>query len=128
MRYFKDGNGNLITMYNVVKMYLEFKERGDVDEDFRSYLNDCTSKNGSLTEVAKEDARDVRVETVYYTGNAQHMGNAYWEKVFYLKETIPNAKEVNWDGVNNVIVDEDENRIFQAGGYNKDRGLFCDLY
>lgn len=42
-----------------------------------------------------------------------------------------NYKDVNMFGVNNLAIERTEDgtmRIFQAGGYNRIRGLFCDLY
>lgn len=135
MRYFKTDDGKLLTMYNIVKTYLELKADGDLQdyEDFKTYLGACMSyNNGTLTEISKEDAKDIHVDTFYYGkgnyGTTLCTHKSYCEKQFYLKETIGNAKEVNWDGVNFISVNEDENRIFQASGYTSDRGLFCDLY
>lgn len=135
MRYFATDDGKLLTMYNVVQTYLELKKSGDLTdyEDFPTYLEACMYyNNGILTEISEEDARDIHVDTVYYKeakyGEIQCRGKSYYEKCFYLKETIDNADEVNWEGVNFIIVNEDINHIIQASGYSKDRGLFCDLY
>lgn len=42
-----------------------------------------------------------------------------------------NYKDVKLDGVNNLIIrrnDSGEMKIIQAGGYDKDRGMFVDMY
>ena len=136
MRYFRTDDNKLLTMYDVVKTYLELKSNGNLAdyEDFKTYLGACMYyNNGTLTEISKEDAKDIRVD-VYYYGNAPYgtticgPGKSYYEKQFYVKETIDNAKDINWDGVNFISVIDDENRIFQTSGYTEDRGLFCDLY
>lgn len=135
MRYFKTDDGKLLTMYNIVQTYKELKANGDLQdhEDFKTYLNACMSyNNGSLTEISENDARLIDVDTVYYIegtyGETQCTGKHYKDYIFALKETIDNAKEIKWEGVNGVFLNEDDNRIFQAGGYTRERGLFCDLY
>ena len=52
--------------------------------------------------------------------------NAY---VDYLKAV--NFKDVNMYGVNNLVIKRDDCgnlKIIQAGGYNRMRGLFVDMY
>lgn len=42
-----------------------------------------------------------------------------------------NYKSVNMYGVNNLVINREEDgtmKIIQAGGYNRIRGLFVDLY
>lgn len=42
-----------------------------------------------------------------------------------------NFSEVNLCGVNHLAIHREENgamRIFQASGYNSDRGMFTDMY
>ena len=86
----------------------------------------------ATTEISKNDAQMIDVNTVYYTegkyGELQHFGKKYSDYIFRLKGTVDNAKDIDWEGVNGVWVNEDDNRIFQAGGYTEKRGLFCDLY
>ena len=134
MRFFKTDDLELVTLDNVREIYEELKATGDLqDESFDYYLAACQSyNNGSLTEISETDAKRVDVTTVYYSkgnyGDVQHTGKSYSDYIFRLKELIDNGKEIKWEGVNGVIVDEDENKIFQASGYTYDRGLFCDMY
>lgn len=42
-----------------------------------------------------------------------------------------NYKDINICGVNGLVIERGEDgtmKIIQAGGYNRMRGLFCDLY
>ena len=42
-----------------------------------------------------------------------------------------NYKDVKMYGVNNLVINREADgtmKIIQAGGYNRMRGLFCDLY
>lgn len=46
-------------------------------------------------------------------------------------EKAVNIDEVNLSGVNNLVINREANgsiKIIQAGGYDRERGLFCDLY
>lgn len=76
--------------------------------------------------------RIITVDTVYYIpgryGDAQKTGKHYFDKLSHLKEIVSNASEIDWNGVNFVIINEDENKIFQTSGYTYERGLFNDLY
>ena len=135
MRYFITSNLELITMYNVVHHYKTLKGAGLLREyeNFQQYLNACLSSNGGeLTSISKEDAREISVETFHEVpakyGTALTKTGQYHEPLYFLKRTVTNAKEVRWEGVNYVMIDEEDNHIFQASGYSKDRGLFCDLY
>lgn len=101
--------------------------------NFADFLRHCmVENNGSLKEVTDDDLRWITVDTVYYGpgpfGKIQHRGRHYFERLFRVKEIYANGKEVDFTGVNFIIVNEDDNRIFQASGYTYDRGLFCDLY
>ena len=61
MRYFRTDDNKLLTMYDVVKTYLELKSNGNLAdyEDFKTYLGACMYyNNGTLTEISKEDAKD----------------------------------------------------------------------
>lgn len=105
----------------------------EIYADFNYWLNSClTVNNGSLIEISEEDARIVTVDTVYHTkgryGEISHTGRHYLSRVINLRNEIVNGNKINWDGVNGVIINEDDNIIFQASGYTPDRGLFCDLY
>ena len=135
MRYFKTDDLELVTDEQIKNDYKELKASGDLAdyEDYNYYFQACQSyNNGSLTEIRREDARRISVDTIYHTqgnyGEISHTGKHYTEYIFVLKDTIDNTKEIKWEGVNSVIVNEDENTIFQASGYTKERGLFCDLY
>lgn len=133
MRYFITSNMELLTMYNVVKLWKQLREEGSVTETFHEYLkSSLSSNNGELTEIPKEDAREISVETFHEVpakyGTALTKTGQYHEPLYFLKRTVANAKEVRWEGVNYVMIDEEDNHIFQASGYSKDRGLFCVLY
>ena len=42
-----------------------------------------------------------------------------------------NIQEVNFSGVNNLVINREKDgsfKIIQAGGYDRERGLFVDLY
>lgn len=135
MRYFKTDDLELVTMDRIKLDYADLKASGDLAdyEDFNSYLSACQSyNNGILTEISEDDAKQITVDTVYYTdgkyGEIQHTGKHYYDYIFRLKATVDNAANVKWQGVNGVYINEDSNCIFQASGYTHDRGLFCDLY
>lgn len=134
-KFYKTDDLKLVTREQLEKDFNNLKESGDLAdyEDINVYTEACQSyNNGILTEISAEDAREITVDTVYYTkgnyGEVSHAGKHYTEYVFFLKETIDNASEIKWEGVNSVIINEDDNRIFQASGYTYERGLFCDLY
>lgn len=102
-------------------------------DSFDYWIDSClTANNGSLMEISDEDAMMVSVDTVYYTqgryGEVSHTGKHYLCKVYNLKMETANGLQINWSGVNGVIINEDANEIFQASGYTPERGLFCDLY
>lgn len=133
--FYKTDDLKLVTREQLEKDFNNLKESGDLAdyEDINVYTAACQSyNNGILTKISAEDAREITVDTVYYTqgnyGEISHTGKHYTEYIFVLKDTIDNAKEIKWEGVNNVIVNEDENTIIQASGYTRERGLFCDLY
>jgi len=135
MKFYKTDNFELVTSEQLEKDFNNLKESGDLAdyEDINVYTEACQSyNNGILTEISAEDAKRIGVDTIYHTqgnyGEISHTGKHYTEYIFVLKDTIDNAKEIKWEGVNNVIVNEDENTIIQASGYTRERGLFCDLY
>lgn len=135
MRYFKNEEGELLTLENIRQTYNELKADGDLQdyEDFNYYLQACMYyNNGTLTELSEDDICRIDVTTVYYTegkyGECQHTGKHYSDYIFHLRDEMSNGEEIKWKGVNGVIVNEDDNRIFQASGYTHERGLFCDLY
>lgn len=105
----------------------------EIYADFNYWLNSClTINNGSLMEISDEDAMIVSVDTVYHTqgryGEISHTGKHYLSRIYNLKMETANGHQINWSGVNGVIINEDDSIIFQASGYTQDRGLFCDLY
>lgn len=123
MRYFRDDDFDLVTLDEVKSTYLELKADGDLQnyESFDSYLSACQSyNNGSLTEISVEEAKRICVSTVD--------GRSYSDYMFRLKELTSNGKEVNWVGVNAIILDEEENRIVEARGHSHERKFFCDKY
>lgn len=135
MKFYKTDNFELVTSEQLEKDFNNLKESGDLAdyEDINVYTEACQSyNNGILTEISAEDAKRIGVDTIYHTqgnyGEISHTGKHYTEYIFVLKDTIDNAKEIKWNGVNSVIINEDENTIIQASGYTKERGLFCDLY
>ena len=110
---------------------------GEIDpviyDSFEYWLTSCiTANNGSLLEISDEDAMMVSVDTVYYTqgryGKIAHNGKHYLCRVYNLKRETSNGHQINWSGVNGVIIDEDTNKIFQVSGYTSEKGLFWDLY
>lgn len=110
---------------------------GEIDpviyDSFDYWLKSClTANNGSLLEISDEDAMMVSVNTVYYTqgryGKIAHTGKHYLSRIYNLKRETANGHQINWSGVNGVIINEDTNEIFQASGYTPERGLFCDFY
>ena len=135
MKFYKTDNFELVTSEQLEKDFNNLKESGDLAdyEDINVYTEACQSyNNGILTEISAEDAKRIGVDTIYHTqgnyGEISHTGKHYTEYIFVLKDTIDNAKEIKWNGVNSVIINEDENTIIQASGYTIERGLFCDLY
>ena len=71
----------------------------------------------------------VHVTTVYYDSYMeQHTDDIYMDYIYAIKEMTINGNEVDWDGVNCIVIDEEEPKIIQASGYSENRGLFCDLY
>lgn len=135
MRYFINENLELVTLDEMKKTYDELIETGEItgDEPFDYYLEACQAhNNGSLTEITQDDLKWIEVTTVYYTpgryAEIQHHGKTYGDYLYRLKSSFVNGNAIKWNGVNGVIVNEDDNRIFQASGYTYDRGLFCDLY
>lgn len=109
------------------------------ESDLRKYADACNMAfddfinsaihAGFLTEVPAMEMKMISVETIYHTGQISHKGDEYMDYIYAIKLTSPNGNEVNWDGINHVIInEEDGNKIIQASGYNANRGLFCDLY
>lgn len=52
MRKFRDEEENIITLEELESEYRQLKESGDTEsESFEDYIENCTDKNGMLTEV-----------------------------------------------------------------------------
>ena len=61
MRIFKDERGHIFNNDELVLSYLHLKRKGETEaETYLDYLNNCTSKNGTLTEITKR--KDYRNE------------------------------------------------------------------
>ena len=133
MKYYDTESGKYLDEAELRQEFIVLKRKRETDaENFGQYVNNCCSKNGTLMEIPKADAEIVSVDSYYYTegkyGLVSHKGKSYHAYIFCLKSTVSNGNEIDWNGVNSVILDETENRIFQTSGYTKERGLFCDLY
>lgn len=132
--YYNVDSGEFLTESEIRKEYKAAKASGSTfSESFSAYLSACmTENNGSLIPVTKQDLRWVEITAVYYTEGKfapyQHTDGVYTQQVFFLKRETVNGNAVNWQGVNGVCLDLDEDRIFQASGYTRERGLFCDMY
>ena len=128
-RFFADDEGRIFSLEFLKR---EWKDSED-SRSFGEYIAACMSYNGgTLKEISAEDSQDILVGTYYYTdgkyGPCQHKGREYTEYLYNLKTGTENGNEIDWNGVNHVLINEDDNRIFQASGYSFDRGMFCDLY
>lgn len=61
MRIFKDERGHIFNNDELVLSYLTLKREGDTEaETYLDYLKNCTSKDGTLTEITKR--KDYRNE------------------------------------------------------------------
>lgn len=61
MRIYIDERGNTLTNDELVLSYLTLKREGDTEaETYLEYLKNCTSKDGTLTEITKR--KDYRNE------------------------------------------------------------------
>ena len=111
MRYFTNDKLELLTEDDIKKAY----EIADFDGNLKEFTERCLA-DGSIKEIPTEEAREVAVE------------NMYTDYVFAIKATIPNGKEINWNNVNLIIIDDEESKITSASGYSFERGEFTDLY
>ena len=136
-KYYNTETGGVWTLPQLREEHNRQLMESEIDpeiySDFNYWLHSClTVNNGSLTEISEENARIVIVDTVYYTqgryGKIAHTGKHYLSRIINLRNETVNGNKINWEGVNGVIINEDDNIIFQASGYTQDRGLFCDLY
>lgn len=122
MRYFTDGS-ELLT-----EDYLRRVYDSDFDNSFEEFIKKGTS-DGSFREIPKGDMERVHVTTVYYDDHMeQHTDDIYMDYIYAIKQITTNGNEVNWDGVNCIVIDEEEAKVIQASGYSEERGLFVDLY
>lgn len=56
MRIFKDEYGEIITNDELVLSYLRLRKDGETEaETYLEYLENCTSKNGTLTEIKQKE-------------------------------------------------------------------------
>lgn len=61
MRIFKDERGHIFNNDELVLSYLRLKRKGETEADtYLDYLKNCTSKDGTLTEITKR--KDYRNE------------------------------------------------------------------
>ena len=111
MRYFTNDKLELLNEADVQKSF----EISDFDGDYKEFTERCLA-DGSIKEIPTEEAREVTVE------------NMYTDYIFAIKATIPNGKEINWNGVTHIIIDDEESKITSASGYSIERGEFTDLY
>lgn len=56
MRIFKDERGHIFNNDELVLSYLHLKRTGETEaETYLDYLNSCTDKNGTLTEIKQKE-------------------------------------------------------------------------
>lgn len=57
MHLFKDEHGQLITEKMLEQEFalLQATERGEYDYNFEKYIRNCTNKNGTLTELSRNN-------------------------------------------------------------------------
>ena len=133
-RMFIDDTNKVWSLTQIKNDWKDFKESGEIQDEFTDYLNACmTYNNGILTELTEDEKRYVDVTYIYYVpGRYGEVQKQHPSRIQYLGEvlhSISNRNEIVYTkGVNNVIVNDDDNRVIQIGGYTRERGLYCDLY
>lgn len=124
MRYFTNDKLELLNETDIQKSF----EISDFDGDYKEFTERCLA-DGSFREIPKGNMKRVHVTTVYYDSYMeQHTDDIYMDYIYAIKEMTINGNEVDWDGVNCIVVDEEEAKVIQASGYSNERGLFVDLY
>lgn len=82
-------------------------------------MNKCKVKLNNVNSIIEVTFQDKKGNQKIYK---DFLGNIL---KFY---PISNLKNKDFIGCNHIAISLEDMRIFQLGGYTKEKGLFCDLY
>lgn len=130
MRFFLCENDEIFTEDALRKDFDLHKADLPEFDTFEEFLEMCQSyNNGALTEIPEREMHRVWV-TETHTDNygCRHADSAYNTYLFRIKEKVWNYDTICKDGVNSVIIDNDDGKVIQVSGYTREKGFWFELY